>query len=80
MSYSRPRDRYGKPDERYPKNWQRLRNMVFDRDKRRCRVCGRKPKYLQCHHIVPVGRNGSHHSSNLISVCRRCHKMLHNLI
>jgi len=66
-------------DSRYPKNWNRLRGYVFTRDKHICRFCGRKTKFPQCHHIVPVGKGGSHHPDNLLTLCRACHKKIHNI-
>jgi len=71
---------YSKPDERYPDNWNKLRRYIFSRDKYKCRICGRTTKHPQCHHIVPVGRGGSHHPNNLITVCRRCHKNIHHIL
>ena len=56
-------------DSRYPRNWNKLRYWIFERDGYRCRICGRSSN-LVCHHIKPVGRGGSHHPNNLITVCK----------
>ena len=70
---------YIRPDERYPLSWNKLRFYVFKRDKFTCRLCGRKTKYPQCHHIIPVGRGGTHHPNNLITVCIACHRNKHHI-
>ena len=68
---------YIRPDERYPLNWNRLRGFVFKRDGYTCQRCRRKVKSPDCHHIRPVGKGGNHHPSNLVTVCRNCHKKIH---
>lgn len=77
---------YKRPDKRYPKNWNRLRHWVFKRDHYTCQMCGRRlsrrsgsPKSRKpiCHHKIPIGMGGSHHSSNLQTLCRRCHRLVH---
>jgi len=75
--------KYKRPNNKYPKNWNRLRFSVFDRDKYICQMCGVKCKIghglrsPQCHHRVPVNCGGSHHWDNLITLCKRCHKLVH---
>jgi len=66
-------------DPRYPKNWNRIRFYIFKRDNYTCRICGRKTKQPDCHHIIPVSKGGSHHSNNLITVCKSCHKRIHHI-
>lgn len=71
---------YQRPDERYPKNWNKIRFWVFSRDKYTCQICGRKGiKKPHCHHIIPIGRGGSSHPNNLITVCNACHKKIHGI-
>jgi len=72
---------YIRPSEKYPLSWNRIRFFVFKRDKYICQLCGRGPLTRpDCHHLIPVGRGGSHNTNNLITVCRSCHEKLHGLI
>ena len=75
-----------RPSNKYPKNWNRLRFYIFKRDHFRCQRCGiqcdgitpdRKPV---CHHKIPIECGGTHHPINLITVCNRCHKIIHGYI
>ena len=76
--YNRPLTKDGSEDVRYPENWQRLRWFIFKRDNYTCQYCGRTNlRHPNCHHIRPLGYGGNNHSSNLITVCDRCHKELH---
>jgi 5-methylcytosine-specific restriction enzyme A len=76
---------YVGPDKRYGKKWNRLRHIVFNRDNYICQECGIKcdrstpSRTPNCHHIIPLGKGGTNHYSNLITLCRRCHKKLHGL-
>jgi hypothetical protein len=59
----------------------RLRMRVFDRDARRCRICGRSPRdyydvELHAHHIRPWAKGGVTVQENLITLCHTCHKGL----
>lgn len=56
----------------------RLRMKIFDRDQRRCRICGRRPDdntdlVLHIHHIRPWEKGGVTDPSNLITLCHTCH-------
>jgi 5-methylcytosine-specific restriction enzyme A len=76
---------YLRPDGRYPKNWNRLRHVIFKRDHYICQMCGRKcdkstlDRVPNCHHIKPVSKGGNHSWDNLITLCRRCHRKIHGL-
>lgn len=57
------------------------RTAIFKRDNYTCQYCGWKQvvttnlsSSLQVHHILPVARGGSHHPSNLVTACKKCHK------
>lgn len=63
---------YRRPDERYPENWNKLRFYIFKRDSNRCQRCGSK-RDLECHHIIPIWKGGTHHPNNLITLCHKCH-------
>ena len=67
----------------------KLRMQVLTRDRRRCRICGRRPDdhedlELHVHHIRPWARGGVTDPINLVTLCSTCHKGLephedHNL-
>lgn len=52
------------------------RRAVLLRDGRRCACCGSRER-LQIHHIVAVSAEGATTVDNLITLCRRCHALLH---
>lgn len=56
----------------------RLRRFVLSRDRFRCRApgCGSN-HYLELHHIVPQDEGGPHSADNLVTLCSRCHRYLH---
>ena len=60
-----------------PKN----RMKILERDKYRCRICGRSPKdnvdiVLNIHHILPWSMGGLTIERNLITLCHTCHRGL----
>ena len=66
-------------DPRYPKSWNKIRFYVFKRDNYTCRICGRRTMRPHCHHIIPISKaNSSSHPNNLVTLCSRCHKRIHN--
>lgn len=77
---------YRRPSKKYPKNWWKLRWVIFKRDNYTCQICGfkgnknnnTKPK-LECHHKIPIWKGGSHHPDNLMTVCEACHTSLDNI-
>ena len=71
-------DRTEPPSKEYPDDWAQRRRKTFARDNYSCQKCGVRgghvaPVRLQAHHIIPVGRGGSHDGSNLITLCADCH-------
>jgi HNH endonuclease len=59
----------------------KLRMQIFDRDGRKCRICGRRPDdntdlVLHVHHIRPWERGGLTDPLNLITLCHTCHSGL----
>ncbi len=73
-----------RPDNRYPKYWNKLRFKIFYMDKFKCQLCGRKTiphsktdRMTTCHHIKPVGLGGEHSIENLVTLCQRCHRFIH---
>lgn len=66
----------------YPSDWENRRKRVYERDNLRCQNCGRHGPSngleLHAHHIVPKSKGGTHHTSNLITLCEDCHKSIHS--
>jgi len=67
--------------------WSGIRHEVLIRDKFTCQWCGFicsvkelkcKSDKLQVHHIRFKSEGGSNHTSNLITLCRRCHNKVHD--
>ncbi len=52
----------------YGAEYQRNRGIVLRQAGDRCEQCGRRRR-LQCDHIIPVSRGGTHHLSNLQALC-----------
>lgn len=59
------------PDEYFD-----LKRQCFERDRWRCRHCGRR-EGLHCHHIVFRSRGGLDMLSNLITICFHEHNEVH---
>lgn len=65
--------------------WKEKRLSILVRDKFTCRKCKKrlsenKPDViLRVHHIRPRKYGGTDEDSNLITLCRRCEKRIHNL-
>jgi HNH endonuclease len=56
----------------------KVRMQVLNRDRRRCRICGRSPDdhfdlVLHVHHIRPWEKGGITDPKNLITLCHTCH-------
>lgn len=70
--------------------WHRIRRQIYKRDRYRCQICGVKcvPKrdatdknsyrIIQCHHKDPYKRSKNNNASNLVTLCLRCHRNVHN--
>lgn len=70
------------PSDNYPSDWDQRRRRVYRRDEFACSNCGRKGgskgnTELHAHHIVPIKSGGSHKISNLVTLCKGCHKSIH---
>ena len=76
---------YSRPDDRYPKSWNRLRHLIFARDHYRCQICGKKldrstkGRIPVCHHIKPIAYSNDNSFKNLITLCPRCHRRIHRI-
>ena len=55
------------------RRWRAVRKQVLDRDRWRCRACGRAGR-LEVDHIQPVQAGGLLYDlKNLQTLCRSCH-------
>lgn len=54
-------------------DWRLLRKGILDRDGNKCVLCG-SIKRLEVHHIIPYRTCVKHENSNLVTLCRDCHK------
>jgi len=66
----------------YPPDWNKRRKEVYSRDDYTCQNCGAAGGEegmfeLHAHHIVPKSKGGTHNTSNLVTVCSKCHKSIH---
>jgi 5-methylcytosine-specific restriction endonuclease McrA len=54
------------------------RSAVLERDLFQCQVCGTGGENrLQIHHVVFRSQGGTHAASNLVTLCFRCHRLVH---
>lgn len=73
---------YGKRDDWYdPEYWERVRELVIERDKSRCQSCRKlsRKRYLTVHHINPRKFGGTDELDNLITLCAQCHDAIEEL-
>lgn len=54
------------------------RKAVLHRDNYTCQCCGKKNCQLQTHHIIFRSHGGSDDESNMITLCKECHKGVHD--
>lgn len=54
--------------------WRIIRERIFARDDYTCAYCGERGGKLQCDHIEPVSRGGSHSDENLTTACEPCNR------
>lgn len=59
-----------------PQDYRQLHRQVLERDGWRCQLCGRR-KDLHVHHIKPRSKLGDDCAENMIVLCVRCHRSLH---
>src|ERR1700691_6217497 len=71
VSQKRPRIRESS------KVYARLRREILERDGWRCQKCGCS-KNLDVHHIKRRSALGDHAETNLITLCRKCHQIVHS--
>lgn len=56
---------------------ENLRMACLMRDGYRCQQCGTQKYRLEAHHILYRGRGGKDTLTNLLTLCQRCHHLLH---
>ena len=54
------------------------REAVLHRDNYTCQCCGKKYVRLEIHHVVFRSLGGSDDEKNLITLCEKCHKAIHD--
>lgn len=54
------------------------REAVLNRDNYTCQCCGKKHVKLEVHHIIFRSLGGSDDEENLITLCEKCHKLVHD--
>lgn len=68
-------------------NWQRVKKAVYERDKGRCRLCGKRCSYgarkiaerADPHHIIFASKGRIDHTSNVLILDRGCHDLVHKV-
>jgi len=57
------------------------RFLLMKKQNERCKICNSKLDYyndLELHHIIPISKNGLVYAdSNLILICKKCHRLIH---
>lgn len=57
------------------------RDEILSRDNHMCQNCGSDSRqdetYLEVHHVVPSSLGGTNRGTNLLTLCRECHKAAH---
>ena len=54
------------------------REAVLHRDNYTCQCCGKKHVKLEVHHIIFRSMGGTDDEKNLITLCEKCHKLVHD--
>ena len=54
------------------------REAVLNRDNYTCQCCGKKHVRLEVHHIIFRSLGGTDDEKNLITLCEKCHKAIHD--
>ena len=61
-----------------PPDWQKRRELVYERDNHSCKRCGTyvELKHSHTHHLKRRSQGGDHSLNNLITLCRDCHSLM----
>ena len=59
---------------------KRIREIVIQRQRGACYLCGRQDVKLECHHILPIGRFPQlwDNKDNCVGLCKNCHAEIHH--
>ncbi|WP_413789550.1 HNH endonuclease [Limnobacter olei] len=68
----RPHDPRNPPKRPPIDVWKQTRERIFSRDDYTCTYCGKRGGELECDHIHPVAKGGTHEDSNLVTACKPC--------
>lgn len=70
---------YNRKNTQDEKRWMRIKYLAKKRDRFQCQKCEEKNN-LEVHHKIPVhAKPGLQYTlGNLITLCKKCHKKLHN--
>jgi len=60
------------------KEWRKKRKEVLELYGNMCMMCGKFSKHLHIHHLN-YENLGNESLSDLIPLCRKCHKLLHGV-
>ena len=60
-----------------PKNKRIVNKKLLQDKKGICQICGKKG-YTEKHHKKTKGSGGDDTEENLIEVCRKCHRLIHD--
>lgn len=52
----------------------KMRFAIYQKDRYRCRICGRKTNDLEVDHIYPIAKGGKSTYDNLQTLCHRCNQ------
>ena len=74
-------DKYGRDPaskKRYGRTWRKVRERFLSAHPlcEECRKRGMTTPAQEVHHILPLGRGGANHESNLMALCKRCHSAI----
>jgi hypothetical protein len=58
--------------------FENVKQYILSRDNRTCQHCGKTETRLEVHHIKFKSQGGTDRPNNLITLCQKCHKALHN--
>ena len=64
--------------KRYGYHWRKVREY-FLKGHPLCEMCrkdGRLTKATEVHHIIPLGKGGTHDPNNLMALCKPCHSRI----
>ncbi len=65
---------------RYGDDWEKIRYVVYLRDKFTCQDCGVTRKSLDIHHKIPFLESKDNSIENLTTLCRSCHMKIEQKI